>query len=87
MRIDLIPPSWATHLISDQDDWMRRPRPVAEVAPIEDGSGATYYAIYLTPKLEKGAMVAISDTWGHYHSRIVDEDELISYWTANHPDL
>jgi len=35
MRIDLTPPPWATHLISDLDDWLRRPRPVAEVAPFE----------------------------------------------------
>lgn len=58
-----------------------------EVGEVEDGSGAHYHALYLTPKLAKGATVAISDTWGHYHSRIVDDDELISYWTAHHPDL
>jgi hypothetical protein len=28
-------------------------------------------------------MVAVSDVWGHYHSRIVDDNELISYW-ADH---
>jgi hypothetical protein len=27
-----------------------------------------------------GDMVAISDVWGHYHSRIVDHFELISTW-------
>lgn len=58
-----------------------------EVGNVEDGSDAKYFALFLTPRLEKGASVAISDTWGHYHSRIVDDDELISYWTANHPDL
>ena len=25
-------------------------------------------------------LVAISDIWGHYHSRIVDNFELISMW-------
>lgn len=35
MKIDLTPPPWATHLISDPDDWLRSPRPVAEVAPFE----------------------------------------------------
>jgi len=34
MRIELNPPAWATHLISDQDDWNRAPRPVAEVSPL-----------------------------------------------------
>ncbi|MBZ0119524.1 MAG: hypothetical protein K8H88_21215, partial [Sandaracinaceae bacterium] len=47
--------------------------PLAKVGEVDDGSGADYYALYLTPKLDKGAMVAISDIWGHYHSRIVDD--------------
>jgi hypothetical protein len=58
-----------------------------KVGDADDGSGAEYYALYLTSKLARGALVAISDTWGHYHSRIVDDTELISYWAANHPDL
>ncbi len=57
-----------------------------ELGEVEDGSGAVYHALFLTPKLEAGQSVAISNQWGHYHSRIVDEDELISYWTANNPD-
>ena len=61
--------------------------PLAELGAVEDGTDAIYYALYLTPKLDRGQSVAISNVWGHYHSRIVDEDELISYWTANHPDL
>ncbi|MEZ4386534.1 MAG: alpha/beta hydrolase-fold protein [Candidatus Krumholzibacteriia bacterium] len=35
MKIDLTPPPWATHLVSDLDDWLRAPRPVADVAPFE----------------------------------------------------
>ncbi len=27
-------------------------------------------------------MVMISDVWGHYHSRIIDDMELISYWAT-----
>ena len=61
--------------------------PLPKAGEIEDGSGASYHILFLTPKLHQGVSVAISDTWGHYHSRIVDDDELISYWTANHPDL
>lgn len=60
---------------------------LAKIGDVEDGTGAEYYVLYLTKKLESGASVAISDIWGHYHSRIVDDDELISYWTANNPDL
>ncbi|MEQ9080641.1 MAG: hypothetical protein RLP09_42655 [Sandaracinaceae bacterium] len=53
----------------------------------DDDSNASYYAIWLSPKLDQGAYVAISDVWGHYHSRIVEDDELISHWTAQHSEL
>ncbi len=39
---------------------------------------ALHFAIYLTPQLSRGSMVMISDIWGHYHSRIIDDFELIS---------
>jgi len=52
------------------------------VGEVEDGSGARYFAIYLTPQLSRGSMVMISDVWGHYHSRIIDDFELISAWAA-----
>jgi hypothetical protein len=29
-------------------------------------------------------MVMVSDIWGHYHSRIIDDFELISAWAARH---
>ncbi len=58
--------------------------PLDLVGEVEDGSGARYYAIYLTPNLSRGSMVMISDVWGHYHSRIIDNFELISAWEANH---
>ena len=57
-----------------------------QVGPVEDGTGAIYYALYLTPQLSKGSMVMISNVWGHYHSRIVDNFELISAWAATHED-
>jgi hypothetical protein len=56
--------------------------PLQIVGEVEDGSGARYYAIYLTPQLSSGSMVMISDVWGHYHSRIIDDFELISAWAA-----
>jgi hypothetical protein len=54
------------------------------VGEVEDGSGARYYAIYLTPQLSQGSMVMVSDLWGHYHSRIIDDFELISAWASRH---
>jgi hypothetical protein len=59
-------------------------QPLDLVGEVEDGSGARYYAIYLTPQLSRGSMLMISDLWGHYHSRIIDEFEL-SAWAARLP--
>jgi hypothetical protein len=56
--------------------------PLDTVGEVEDGSGARYFAIYLTPQLSRGSMVMVSDLWGHYHSRIIDDFELISAWAA-----
>lgn len=61
-------------------------QPLDLVGEVEDGSGARYYAIYLTPKLSRGSMVMVSDIWGHYHSRIIDDFELISAWAARQGD-
>jgi hypothetical protein len=58
--------------------------PLDLVGEVEDGSGARYFAIYLTSQLSRGSMVMVSDVWGHYHSRIIDDFELISAWAAAH---
>lgn len=52
------------------------------IGDVGDGSGARYYGLYLTPDLSKGSMLMVSDLWGHHHSRIIDDFELISYWAA-----
>ncbi len=49
-------------------------------------AGASYHAIYLTPRLSEGEMVVVSDVWGDYHSRIVDNFELISEWSVRDSD-
>ena len=58
--------------------------PLPVLGEVEDGSDATYRAIYLTTKLEESAVVMVSDVWGHFHSRIVDDMELLSYWAVTH---
>ena len=35
MRIDLNPPPWATHVLSDLTDWQRAPIPVDEIVPFD----------------------------------------------------
>ncbi|HSP79774.1 MAG TPA: hypothetical protein VLQ93_14675 [Myxococcaceae bacterium] len=59
-------------------------QPLEKLGPADDGSGADYYALYLTPKLSRGDAVMVTDIWEHYHSRIVDNDDLISYWARTH---
>lgn len=61
-------------------------KPLDQLAAVEDGSGAAYFAIYLTPKLESGACVMLTNVWDHYHSRIVDDNAVVSYWSRNHPE-
>jgi hypothetical protein len=56
-------------------------KPLPRVGRIGD-SEAEYCAIYLTTKLDEGSMIYVSDTWGHHHSRIVDNNEMISLWVA-----
>jgi hypothetical protein len=56
-------------------------RPLPRVGHIGD-SDAEYCAIYLTTKLDEGSTIYVSDVWGHHHSRIIDNNEMISLWVA-----
>lgn len=58
-------------------------KPLDRVGRVDEDSDAEYFAIYLTKQLSNGEMVALSDTWGDYHSRIVDNFELISFWAQD----
>lgn len=60
----------------------RSKQPLDKIGPVVEGGDAEYYAIYLTEKLDKGSMIYVSDVWGHHHSRVVDNNELISYWAS-----
>jgi len=55
-------------------------QPLDRVPDVSGDLETTYYAIYLTPQLSMGSIVAMSDIWGHPHSRIIDNFELISLW-------
>jgi hypothetical protein len=56
-------------------------KPLPKVGRIGD-SEAEYCAIYLTPKLDEGSMIYVSDVWDHHDSRIIDNNEMISLWVA-----
>ncbi|MDW8245980.1 MAG: hypothetical protein RMJ84_05345 [Sandaracinaceae bacterium] len=59
-------------------------KPLDRLGPVEDGSGAEYRALYLTPDLDPAVCVMITDVWDHYHSRIVDGNAVVSYWSRIH---
>ena len=61
-------------------------KPLDKLGPVDDKSGADYYALYATKRLKTGPCVMISDLWGHYHSRIVDDLALDRYWLRTHPE-
>lgn len=62
--------------------------PLDVIGDVDDASvHGQYHAIYLTPALDRGSLVMVSDIWGHYHSRIVHDFELISHWASRHEDL
>ena len=62
-------------------------KPLKKVEEIDDTFGAGYFALYRTADLSEASVVMISDVWGHYHSRVVDNFELISAWGELHKDL
>lgn len=53
-------------------------QPLEKVDDIPGTHGASYYALYRTKALSKGSMILVSDVWGHYHSRVIDEFEVIA---------
>lgn len=61
-------------------------KPLDKLGPVDDGSEADYYCIYLTAKLDPSACVMVTDVWDHYHSRIVDDNAVVSYWSRTHPE-
>ncbi|QDG50059.1 hypothetical protein FIV42_04695 [Persicimonas caeni] len=59
--------------------------PLDPIPGMVSDDGGHYYAIYLTPKLEKGELVAISDVWGDTNSRILSEGELLKLYAESEP--
>ncbi len=55
MRVDLQPPAWATHLLSDLTDWQRAPLPAADVAPFDLPDDAYFEYAWLDAAGERRA--------------------------------
>jgi hypothetical protein len=54
--------------------------PFEEIPGMTTEEGGAYYAIYLSPRLKGGELVAINDVWGNTNSRMLGEAELLSYF-------
>lgn len=59
--------------------------PLDEIPGMVSDDGGYYYAIYLTPKLEQGELVAVNDVWGNTDSRILSEGELLKLYAEREP--
>ncbi|MGM0555100.1 MAG: hypothetical protein ACQEVA_01865 [Myxococcota bacterium] len=62
------------------------PESGAELDPIPgmtSETGASYFAIYLSDRLEEGELVAVSDIWGDTDSRILSEGELLKLYAES----
>ncbi len=51
--------------------------PLDKIPGMSTDDGGEYYAVYLTPKLKDGELVAVSNIWGNTNSRLMSEDEML----------
>lgn len=51
--------------------------------PIKTQDGSRYFAIYLSPKLADGELVAVNDVWGNFSSRILGEADILELYADN----
>jgi hypothetical protein len=59
--------------------------PLDRIPGMTADDGGHYYAIYLTPKLGNGELVAVNDVWGNTNSRILSEGELLKLYAESEP--
>jgi len=52
--------------------------PLDKIPGLDSEDGGEFYAVYLTPKLKEGEMVAINNIWGNYTSQMLSEGEMIA---------
>lgn len=51
--------------------------PLDKIPGMTSEDGGEYYAIYLTPRLKDGELVAVNNIWGNTNSRLMSEDEML----------
>ena len=89
MDIRLVPPAWATHLISDLDDWQRAPRPVAAVAPFAVPDDAYFEYAWLdasgTPRPDPASASPPNNPWWPYARYLAGPRYRPDRWWADLP--
>lgn len=54
--------------------------PLDKLLDVPENLDTDYFSLYLTPELTTASSISISNEWNHYHSRVVDNNDLISSW-------
>ena len=52
--------------------------PLDPIPGLKAPEGGAYYAVYLTPQLADGELVAVNNIWGNAHSHLMSEGELLA---------
>lgn len=60
--------------------------PLDQIPGMGSAEDGHYFAVYLSPKLEKGELVAINDVWGVTSSQMLSEGELLKLYAESDPD-
>ena len=78
MRIDLKAPVWATHFLSDLNDWKKSPTPVSAMQPLELPDDVYFEYAYMDEQGEyrpdPGNPNPILNPWWHFASNISGKD-------------
>jgi hypothetical protein len=54
--------------------------PLDKIPGMRTDEGGEFFAIYLTPRLKNGELVAINNIWGNYNSQMLDEQGLLELY-------
>lgn len=59
--------------------------PLDKIRGMGNETTGDFYAVYLTPKLGDGELVAVNDVWGVTNSRMLSEGELLNLYAESEP--
>jgi enterochelin esterase family protein len=86
MRVELTPPSWATHLVSDLTDWRRAPLAVDELVPFDLPDDAYFEYAWQDAAGERHPDPSnpnpLLNPWWKYASHLTGPEYRIDPWVA-----